>query len=287
MSRHRTFRPVRRAGRAFAAARRLLRPARPGPPGLGRRDGGRRQARRARQGLHRPQRQCALRRQRARGVLGAGRQVQAARQRRGRRRGRQGRLAGRPGHARQGAASCARSCCARPRPSRPAARGRAAVDRIAGHRRCDGQRAARCPIARRSTCASAWAWATPMPTVTGAGTIDLLAGGDPARRALLVAEQACLLERIADAVADAGARRPRRGAGQPPRPRPHRRPSSSSTPRTAASTTCSANFPGANGVPERQARRQRRGYVPQKDRDGSVLAELPPAWGGLRRAGQP
>ena len=51
-----------------------------------------------------------------------------------------------------------------------------------------------------------------------------------------------------------------------------------------------ANFPGATGVAlPRDAKKKgiTVGYAPQKDRDGTVLAKLPPAWGGLTAAGQP
>jgi acid phosphatase len=51
-----------------------------------------------------------------------------------------------------------------------------------------------------------------------------------------------------------------------------------------------ANFPGATGVAlPRDAKKKgiAAGYAPQKDRDGTLLAKLPPAWGGLTAAGQP
>ena len=41
-------------------------------------------------------------------------------------------------------------------------------------------------------------------------------------------------------------------------------------------------FPGANGIQNALA-----AYVPQKDFDGSTLPVLPPAWGGMTAAGQP
>jgi len=41
-------------------------------------------------------------------------------------------------------------------------------------------------------------------------------------------------------------------------------------------------FPGANGI-----RQALENPAPQRDRDGSVLAKLPPAWTGLTAAGQP
>ncbi|MEP6503716.1 MAG: acid phosphatase [Betaproteobacteria bacterium] len=48
-----------------------------------------------------------------------------------------------------------------------------------------------------------------------------------------------------------------------------------------------ANFPGATGVPPFKDRKKSvAGFAPQKDRDGTLLAKLPPAWGGLTAAGQ-
>jgi acid phosphatase len=44
-------------------------------------------------------------------------------------------------------------------------------------------------------------------------------------------------------------------------------------------------FPGANGVPGVNASSDNL-YAPQKDYDGSVLAVLPPTWGGVTAAGQ-
>jgi len=45
-------------------------------------------------------------------------------------------------------------------------------------------------------------------------------------------------------------------------------------------------FPGANGVPGRNASSDGL-YYPQRDFDGKVLSVLPPAWGGLTANGQP
>ena len=47
------------------------------------------------------------------------------------------------------------------------------------------------------------------------------------------------------------------------------------------------NFPGARGLDEVIDRhgRTRPAYVPQNDRDGSVLATLPQTWGGVTAAG--
>jgi acid phosphatase len=47
------------------------------------------------------------------------------------------------------------------------------------------------------------------------------------------------------------------------------------------------NFPGAHGLRKvvDEHGHPRRGYIPQKDRDGSVLPALPPTWGGVTAAG--
>ena len=47
------------------------------------------------------------------------------------------------------------------------------------------------------------------------------------------------------------------------------------------------NFPGARGLNEviDSAGRPLPGYLPQVDRNGSVLAVLPPTWGGVTAAG--
>ena len=47
------------------------------------------------------------------------------------------------------------------------------------------------------------------------------------------------------------------------------------------------HFPGANGLNEvlDDHGRPKRRYIPQKDRDGSVLATLPQTWGGVTAAG--
>lgn len=48
-----------------------------------------------------------------------------------------------------------------------------------------------------------------------------------------------------------------------------------------------ANFPGATGIPvTRDLKKHGVSFAAQKDRDGSVMAKLPPAWGGLTAAGQ-
>ncbi|HUI58864.1 MAG TPA: acid phosphatase [Steroidobacteraceae bacterium] len=47
------------------------------------------------------------------------------------------------------------------------------------------------------------------------------------------------------------------------------------------------NFPGAHGLSEviDSHGNPRRSYIPQKDRDGSILPELPQTWGGVTAAG--
>jgi acid phosphatase len=47
------------------------------------------------------------------------------------------------------------------------------------------------------------------------------------------------------------------------------------------------NFPGAHGLRQvvDEDGRPRRAYIPQKDRDGTVLATLPQTWGGVTAAG--
>ena len=47
------------------------------------------------------------------------------------------------------------------------------------------------------------------------------------------------------------------------------------------------NFPGAHGLREvvDENGHPQKGYIPQKDRDGSVLPALPPTWGGVTAAG--
>ena len=57
-------------------------------------------------------------------------------------------------------------------------------------------------------------------------------------------------------------------------------PSSSSTRRTAASTICMAAFPAPTAC-----RTSSPAAATQRDRDGSVLKELPPVWGGLTAKG--
>ena len=44
------------------------------------------------------------------------------------------------------------------------------------------------------------------------------------------------------------------------------------------------NFPGANGLYDRQGRP--KSFPRQQDRDGTVLSALPPTWGGVTMPGQ-
>ena len=114
------------------------------------------------------------------------------------------------------------------------------------------------------------------------------AGSPDAARAALAAEQQSVIDRIAAAVADTGRKDDLAAA---------------ITGRLALDRIANvvviyaenrsfnnlfASFPGATGVPAvGPGRRKAPGYAPQRDRDGSVLAKLPPAWGGLTAAGQP
>jgi acid phosphatase len=122
---------------------------------------------------------------------------------------------------------------------------------------------------------------------TSAGTLDFLSGADAATRAVLVAEQAALMERIAGAVADTG-RKDDRAAALAGR---------LDLDRIAnvvviyaenrSFDNLFANFPGTLGVAgNRDTKKRGAAFAPQRDRDGSVLARLPPAWGGLTAAGQ-
>jgi acid phosphatase len=105
---------------------------------------------------------------------------------------------------------------------------------------------------------------------------------DAGVRRLLFAESDGLLDRIANAVAEAGAKGDRRIAlGN----RLDLDPISHVVVIFAENRSFNNvfnDFPGAEGV----RRAPRGGFVAQKDRDGSVLAMLPPAWNGLTAAGQ-
>jgi len=124
---------------------------------------------------------------------------------------------------------------------------------------------------------------------TNVGTVDFLSGTDAARRATLVAEQNAVMDRIASAVADTGRKDDLAAALA----------SRLDLERIANVVVIYAenrsfnnlffNFPGATGLPVTRDQKKKgiAPYAPQKDRDGSVLAKLPPAWGGLTAAGQP
>ncbi len=125
---------------------------------------------------------------------------------------------------------------------------------------------------------------------TAAGSIDFLSGTDPAKRALLVAEQNAVMDRIASAVADSGKKDDLAATLA----------SRLALDRIAnivviyaenrSFNNLFANFPGATGVPAAKPTRKKgaaSAFAPQKDRDGSVLDKLPPTWGGLTAAGQP
>ena len=121
------------------------------------------------------------------------------------------------------------------------------------------------------------------------GAIDSLAVADPGERAVLVAEQGAVMERLVSAVADTGRKDDLAAALA----------SRLALERIAnvvviyaenrSFNNLFAGFPGATGVTA-AANQKKKGvasYPTQKDRDGSVLAKLPPAWGGLTAAGQP
>ena len=120
-------------------------------------------------------------------------------------------------------------------------------------------------------------------------TVDQMQEGDPAKRAALLAEQNAMLDRIAATVADTGRKDDLAAALA----------SRLDLDRIAnivviyaenrSFNNLFANFPGAVGVASvREAKRKGAApaFTPQKDRDGTVLAKLPPAWGGLTAAGQ-
>ena len=123
----------------------------------------------------------------------------------------------------------------------------------------------------------------------GAAVSDQPADADAGARAALAAEQAAVMERIASAVADTGKKDDLAAALA----------SRLALDRIAnvvviyaenrSFNNLFANFPGATGVaPAKDAKKKNPApaFAPQKDRDGSVLAKLPPAWGGLTAAGQ-
>jgi acid phosphatase len=119
---------------------------------------------------------------------------------------------------------------------------------------------------------------------------DFLDEPDPALRAALVAEQQSVVSRIASAVADTG-RKDDLAAVLASRLGLDR--ISNIVVIYAENRSFNnlfANFPGATGGPSAKDAKKKGAapaFAPQKDRDGTVLAKLPPAWGGLTAAGQP
>jgi acid phosphatase len=123
---------------------------------------------------------------------------------------------------------------------------------------------------------------------TDAGNIDLLSGSDPAKRALLVSEQASVMERLAAAVADTGRKDDLAAALASRLDLDRIETVVVIYAENRSFNNLFANFPGAAGLAPTKDKRKGAapGYAPQKDRDGSVLPKLPPAWGGLTAAGQ-
>ncbi|HEY8975864.1 MAG TPA: acid phosphatase [Burkholderiaceae bacterium] len=116
---------------------------------------------------------------------------------------------------------------------------------------------------------------------TRAATIDMLAG----QRPRLVAEQESLMQRIAEAVADTG-RKDDLAAALASRLDLDRITNVVVIyAENRSFNNLFANFPGATGVPSGK-KKGAPAFAPQKDRDGTVLPKLPPAWGGLTAAGQ-
>jgi acid phosphatase len=114
------------------------------------------------------------------------------------------------------------------------------------------------------------------------------AGAPDGSHAALVAEQAAVIDRIAAAVADTGRKQDLAAALASRLALDRITNVVVIYAENRSFNNLFANFPGATGVPGSGAGRKRApGYAPQRDRDGSVLARLPPAWGGLTAAGQP
>ncbi len=114
-------------------------------------------------------------------------------------------------------------------------------------------------------------------------------GGSPDKDgATLVAEQEAVIDRIAAAVADTG-RKDDLAAALASRLALDRITNVVVIyAENRSFNNLFASFPGATGVPAAgPGRKKAPGYAPQRDRDGSVLPKLPPAWGGLTAAGQP
>jgi acid phosphatase len=103
-------------------------------------------------------------------------------------------------------------------------------------------------------------------------------GNDAAVSRAVAAEQSAVMDRLAEATAEAGARGDRVAALA------NRLDLAAITnvvviyAENRSFYNVFAHFPGARGV---------EAGAPQRDRDGSVLEKLPPAWGGLTAAGQP
>ena len=111
-----------------------------------------------------------------------------------------------------------------------------------------------------------------------------------ASRAALAAEQASLVDRIAAVVADAGKKDDLAAALAARLDLDRIDNVVVIYAENRSFNNLFANFPGATGVPAAREPRKKGGpppFAPQKDRDGTVLPKLPPAWGGLTAAGQP
>ena len=124
---------------------------------------------------------------------------------------------------------------------------------------------------------------------TDPGRIDALAIADPAKRALLVAEQESVVARIAAAVADTGKKDDLAAALAARLDLDRIANLIVIYAENRSFNNLFANFPGATGVPATKESKKKGApppFAPQRDRDGSVLAKLPPAWGGLTAAGQ-
>jgi acid phosphatase len=124
-----------------------------------------------------------------------------------------------------------------------------------------------------------------------AGTADFLADLDPATRARLVTEQQSVVDRIAAAVADTGRKDDLAAALAARLDLGRIETVVVIYAENRSFNNLFSNFPGATGVAGAVSAKdaKKRGapaFALQKDRDGSVLAKLPPVWGGLTAAGQ-
>ncbi len=124
--------------------------------------------------------------------------------------------------------------------------------------------------------------------ITNTSTVDFLAELDAPVRARLVAEQRSLLERIAATVADSGRKDDLSAALAARLDLGRIETVVVIYAENRSFNNLFANFPGATGVAAGKDARKRPApaFAPQKDRDGTPLAKLPPAWGGLTAAGQ-